>query len=297
MKPTVFIQTNERQEIGARVAAHSLKRASARPDAFDVRIMRTAEFPWLAAREGQPFLRGGGSRVWTMQDLQSFTPLRFMPPKLMGYEGVALVIDPDVFAVADVMELLDRDRQGKSVLCRFRPGDGGRRPYYASSVMLLDCARLRHWDAERQFDELFRRERDYLDWVQLKLEPEESIGQLEDEWNDFDRLTERTRLLHNTKRKTQPWKTGLPVDFTPAQHVSEGLGQRLRSFGRRMLGRGAGTDFYRAHPDPRQEALFFRLLGECLDNGAIPEAMLRDAMAADYIRHDAFEVLSRARAA
>ena len=41
-----------------------------------------------------------------MEDLQSFTPLRFMPPQLMGYEGRAIVIDPDVFAVGDVYELL-----------------------------------------------------------------------------------------------------------------------------------------------------------------------------------------------
>jgi hypothetical protein len=47
---------------------------------FDVRFIHTRDHPFLAAREGQSFLRGGTTRVWRMDDLQSFTPLRFMPP-------------------------------------------------------------------------------------------------------------------------------------------------------------------------------------------------------------------------
>ena len=87
--------------------------------------------------------------------------------------------------------------------------------YFASSVMLLDCAKLRHWRCEEQFNELFEFKRDYMDWVSLKLEPRETIGLLEKEWNDFDRLTAATKMLHNTRRITQPWKTGLPIDFEP----------------------------------------------------------------------------------
>jgi hypothetical protein len=48
---------------------------------------------------------------------------------------------------------------------------------------------------------------------------------------------------------------------------------------------------YKPHPDPRQEQLFFRLLGECLDQGLISEASLRMEMARNHVRHDAFEVL------
>jgi len=42
----------------------------------------------------------------------------------------------------------------------------------------------------------------YAKWVCLKLESRESIGVLEDEWNDFDKLTSETRMLHNTRRLT-----------------------------------------------------------------------------------------------
>ena len=139
-----------------------------------------------------------------------------MPPELMGYQGRSVVIDPDVFAVADVWDLLSRDMQGHAILCRPKSGNKGKHGCLATSVMLLDNARLTHWKVEQQFNEMFEFKRDYMKWVCLKYEDPETIGLFENEWNDFDHLTEKTRMLHNTKRRTQPWKTGLPVDFRPA---------------------------------------------------------------------------------
>ena len=109
MKACVFIHTNHRQMIGALVSQYSIRRHSAHAEAFDVRIIHTDDHAFLRAREGQDYLRGGRRRQWLMDDLQSFTPLRFLPPELMGYAGRAIVIDPDVFAVGDVSELLSRD--------------------------------------------------------------------------------------------------------------------------------------------------------------------------------------------
>ncbi len=138
MKPCAFVHTNHRQMVGALVSQYSMRRNSAHNDHFDVRIIHTQDHPFLRAREGQFYLRGGHKRQWLIEDLQSFTPLRFMPPELMGYQGRAVVIDPDVFAVGDVYELLTRDMQGKALMCRARKGPKS----FASSVMLLDCAKL-----------------------------------------------------------------------------------------------------------------------------------------------------------
>jgi hypothetical protein len=298
MKSCVFIHTNHRQMVGALVSQHSIRRNSAHNDAFDVRLIDTKDHPFLTAREGQLYLRDGLKRVWLNDDLQSFTPLRFAPPELMGYEGRAIVIDPDVFAVADIYELLTRDMQGKAILCRTHSGIKRTvRGSFASSVMLLDCAKLTHWQVERQFGELFTFERDYTPWVGLHDEDPDTIGTFEPEWNDFDRLTERTRLLHNTRRKTQPWKTGLPVDFRPTEHFPA-----FPPFGwlmtarRKLFGEYALLGHYNRHPDPRQEALFFGLLRECLDQGVIGEDLLRAAMRSDHIRHDALERLAAAPA-
>ncbi len=298
MPSCVFIHTNQRQMVGALVSQHSIRRHSAHNDAFEVRLIDTRDHPFLQAREGQPYLRDGQRRPWLSDDLQSFTPLRFLPPQLMAYQGRAIVIDPDVFALADIYELLSRDMAGKAILCRTHSGIKRTvRGSFASSVMLLDCARLRHWRVEEQFGQLFTFERDYTSWVGLKDEDPGTIGTIEPEWNDFDRLTERTRLLHNTRRKTQPWKTGLPVDFRPTEHFPP-----FPPFGwlmtarRKLLGEYALLGRYSRHPDPRQEALFFGLLRECVEQGVVKEDFLRAAMGADHIRHDALERVAKAPA-
>ncbi len=293
MRPRVFIHTNDKQWVGALLSRHSLERNSAHADRFDVEILHVDDFPFLWEREGQRFLRGGTrDRVWRMDDLQSFTPLRFVPPERMGYTGRACVIDPDIFAVGDVYELLSRDMEGAAVMAR--PRSERRDGAAATSVMLLDCAALRDWDAAAQFAELFRFERDYKDWIELRdLEPGR-IGWLEPEWNDFDRLTPQTKLLHNTKRRTQPWKTGLPVDFIPADKFKRIPPlQRLMRLRAEWFGEHALLGRYRAHPDRNQERFFFGLLRECLENGVVSEAMLRDEMRRNHVRHDAFQVLER----
>jgi hypothetical protein len=288
----VFIHTNHRQVTGALVAAHSLKRNSKNVDKFDVQIIHTKDHPFLLAKEGQLFKRNGVKRPWRNEDLQSFTTLRFMPPELMGYQGRAVVIDPDVFAAGDVWQLLTRDMEGKAILCRKRSGPKKWAGCYASSVMLLDCAKLTHWRCEEQFNEMFAFKRDYMDWISLKLEPKSSIGLLEKEWNDFDKLTPRTKLLHNTRRMTQPWKAGLPIDFTPADTFwpfpPVGWVMRWR---RRVLGDYALLGRYKSHPDPHQEHFFFGLLRECLEQGIVSEDMLRAEMRENHVRHDALEVL------
>jgi hypothetical protein len=215
MKPCIFIHTNEKQIIGALVSQYSFKRFAADASAFNVQLIKTEDYPFIRSHHGRPYLRDGLHREWKSDDLQSFTVLRFMPPELMNYEGRSLVVDPDVFCVSDIMDLLSRNMNGRAILARLRtktkPG------VYASSVMLLDNEKLNHWKVEENFEEMFAFKRDYMKWIGLELEPPENIGELESVWNDFDQLTRSTRMVHNTRRKTQPWKTGLPVDFRPPE--------------------------------------------------------------------------------
>ncbi|HVM85062.1 MAG TPA: hypothetical protein VMW18_14320 [Candidatus Binatia bacterium] len=297
MECKVFIQTNDEQYLGALIAAYALRRNSRHADKFSVELMHTRDHPWLGRHVGQPFLRGEEHRVWKRSDLQSFTPLRFMPPKLMGYSGRAVVIDPDCFALADVWELFSRDMQGKALMCRWRPAFKDLAGYRASSVMLLDNAKLTHWDAEKTFDELFAFKTDYMKWIKLEYEPEETVGLLEPEWNDFDNLTPSTKILHNTYRRTQPWKTGLPVDFTVRlkRKKAKGFPANILQAVKR-LGKEEKPNTYLPHPDPNQEQLFFSMLGECLDQGIIDVDLVKREMAADHIRHDALD-LCRRRAA
>lgn len=289
MRNAVFIHTNPKQIVGALVARHALQSRSAAPERFDVRIVQTTDFPAFAQFEGRSYLREGRQVTWRNDDLQSFTPLRFAVPELMGYDGRAVLIDPDIFALGDINELLERDMGGAAVLARRMAGDSRRPLHYASSVMLMDCARLGHWQWETDFERVFRGERDYRDWMWLLAEPPGSVAPLEPEWNDFDTLTPATKLLHNTHRRTQPWKTGLPSDFTPRGTT---LKSRAGIWLRKLAGNGAGR--YRRHPDAAQERLFFRMLGECLDDGSIDRALLDAEIARGHVRVDAMDCVARA---
>src|SRR6185369_15343324 len=121
---------------------HSLLRASRHADAFDVRFLEADDHAFLRQRDGQPFLHHGERKVWRYADAQSFSPLRFMPPEVMGYQGRAVVIDPDIFALGDIWELLSCDMGGKAILARPRSGTMAPGSAMTSSVMLLDCPRL-----------------------------------------------------------------------------------------------------------------------------------------------------------
>ncbi len=295
MNHCVFIHTNPKQIVGAIVAEHALRRNSPNRDKFDVRIINTVDYPFLREHEGKLYLRDGVKRVWLNDDLQSFTPLRFMPPELMGYQGRAVIIDPDIFAVGDIWQLLNRDMQGKAIFCRQRSGPKGFVDHcMASSVMLLDCSKLTHWQCEKNFRAMFDGGLDYHDWICLKTEDRDTIGSLEHEWNDFDKLTANTKMLHTTRRKTQPWKTGLPVDWRIAERfrLFPPIGWLMRAR-RKLFGEYAFLGNYKQHPDKNQELFFFGLLRECVESGKVTVEMLREEMEANHVRHDAFEVLER----
>jgi hypothetical protein len=285
MKPTVVIHTNDKQMLGALVSAHSFRRNSRDPGAFDVRILNTSEYPELR-KSGRTIVRGGHERAWDPDDLQSFTPLRFAIPDLVGHNGLALVTDPDVFAVGDASELFSRDLQGKAIWCRPRPGYDKITDPLATSVMLLDCARLPHWRFAEQLDALWAHRIDYLDWINLKLENLDTIGLLEPEWNDFDHLTPATKLLHNTKRRTQPWKTGLPIDFTFRE-------RGLLNFALPIVRKLAPN--YTRHPDRRQEAYFYALLAEALDTGSIEREQVEREVRLGHVRPDSLALIERYR--
>jgi hypothetical protein len=300
MKPIYFIHSNHKQIVGALVGKYSVERSSPNRDKFDVRIVELKDYPELKGRHGQTFLREGLRVRWDNEDLQSFTPLRFLSPEVMGYEGRSIMVDPDVFALSDVWELFSMDMQDKAILARrIKPTKKNPKTYWASSVMLLDNAKLKHWRWAQAVDEMFRGQRDYRDWISLELEPQETVGELDECWNAFDRLDPSVKLLLNTARVTQPWKAGLPIDYlpkTPRPEPAPVLGVIPRKHYDRMsaLIRGetyAPLGFYRQHPDPNQERLFFTLLQECLDLGIVTEAMLRQEIRHNHVRRDVFEML------
>lgn len=299
MKPTVFVHAKKDQWVGAKVSAYSFKRNSAHPDQFDVRIIFLEDYPFLARREGQSFRRDKMVIPWNVKDPQSFTLLRFLPPQLMGYQNKAVVVDPDIFAVGDIMDLFNRDMKDAAVLCRkIYPKPTSKkpnhRPFNVSSVMLMDCPKLRHWEWEKNIEDVFSGKRNYNHWMSLRLESPDSIGELEECWNHMDTLDPTTRLLHNTRRSTQPWMTGLPYDAYRNVKLMKIIPERWVN-GILSLFRGEGYlpyGRYQKHPDPRQEKFFMSLLKECLDKNEITRDELSDHISQKNVRPDVFELLS-----
>jgi hypothetical protein len=293
IKPKVFIQTNKKQELGALLSRYSLISNSKRPDAFDVELMMVENLPQLMKRHGQSYLRHGQKVLFNRYDLQSFTMTRFLPPSLMNFQGRAVVIDPDVFALGgvDIMNLLERDMHGKAILAC---SAGGQK--FKTSVMLLDCAKLKHWDWEKCVEEIFSFKRDYRSWVNLELEPADSVGILEEEWNHCDILNEKTKLIHYTRRLTQPWKTGLKVDFQydlPQSKIA-----RIRQLALRPLKilLGKETKFrskYQENPFPEQKKFFFQLVSRALSENELNKEFIIDNVKNGYVRSDIFEVLDK----
>jgi hypothetical protein len=306
-KPTVFIHTNDKQILGALVGMYSMKKASHCADAFDVKLIRLEETPHLMKRQGQEYLRKGKNAVWLNEDLQSFSPLRKMVPQLMGFSGRAVVTDPDVFAIGDIYNLLTMDMGGKAIMCR-NVSDGYKgngNSFFASSVMLLDCSRLAHWCWDEEIDQMFEGKLDYGPWIGLKTENPETIGEIGEEWNSFDKLTTDTKLLHTTERSTQPWRTGLPIDFdlnTKSSAIQRhnavesgalaGLFRRLVKSGQKEKPAEVGR--YRRHPDPAQEKLFFELLRGAIEAGCVDKSLVMRGMAKSDVRKDALELLEAA---
>jgi hypothetical protein len=209
----------------------------------------------------------------------------------MDYQGRALVIDPDVFAVRSLVPLLTADMAGKSILCRFMQdgflGDKG--AYYSTGVMMLDCSKLEHWNWEAELSGLFAGRNDYWDLLQLKTENPEHIGELDERWNSLDKLTADTCLLHFTRSCTQPWKSGLPMpDDVYDPTAPWPFAARLRRLvSKRPLRR------YQRNPYADQERFFFDLLARCLVDGALPESFVHSEIAKSRLRADTFDLLEK----
>jgi len=301
MKPVVFIHTNRLQSLAAEVCAYSLKARSATPHAFDVRILLLEDVPQIAGRTGEAYTYKGRKYHWTNDEAQSCNVLRMRVPALMNFGGRALVLDSDVFALGDVVELLSRDMGGNAIVCRRHDLASFGETRLSTSVMLLDCSRLAHWNWDAEIDRVFAHELDIDTWLHLEHEDPEAFGPLEDRWNEYDAIRPDTRLLHMTNRRTQPWKTGLPIDWGINPRADSWLPERVRLLRlRRWVKRWraalhpGGQLVYARHPDTNVERTFFALLRECLETGAVSRERLEADIRARRLRRDAFELLDAA---
>ena len=273
----MFICTNRQQRIPALISRYSILRNSKHTDEFEVEILNAEDFEELRKLNGAQFLRGGKLYTWHDELGQSFTFVRFSPPKLMNYQGRAMVMDPDTLVLADIYDLLSRkfnDRDG--LAC---PVENKR-----SSLMVLDCSKVR-WELNKLLDGLLHQQYDYLDLIRLKLE--KNFGSYEPEWNHLDTLTDQTKVIHFTNRTTQPWRAGLPIEKRGTKILN--LVPKKRIY--RLLHIRDKTSYHEENPSPEQRNLWLSYLKEGLAQGVITEKSLRREVKEGHLRKDTFEII------
>jgi lipopolysaccharide biosynthesis glycosyltransferase len=188
----VFIGYDRREDIAYQVLKYSIDAHASRP--LDIRPLKIAD---LNFRRHDPLAS------------TEFTFTRFLVPSLCDYRGLALFMDCDMVALADLNPLFDLDMSNlalRVVKHDYRPTsavkmDGKVQTVYPrknwSSFMLMNCANLTLWMPEAV-------ETRPPSWLhRFEGIPDEQIGDLPRTWNVLDRYADDTQLIHYTEGG--PW--------------------------------------------------------------------------------------------
>lgn len=271
----IFIHTNKKQEIAAIISKYSIEKNLS--NKIPVQILYVEEFSNIMENNNKKYLRSGKKISFNISDLQSFTLLRFLIPEYCGFEGNALVIDPDIFVAnnTDLNQIFKFKGPYKIKACY-----DYNKNCYKSSVMLLNNSELKHWNS-KIIEDLFNFKLDYS--YLLNLQYENDVIELEKEWNEYDILTDATKLLHFTNRITQPWKTGLNIDFDLIPKYS--INNILKNYMLKKFVR------YKNHNDHKSILLFYSLFREAYKNGYLSLALINYHIDNKNLKRDILEII------
>ncbi len=180
----IFLGTEPAQHRAERVFVWSVEKARDRSRVYEIHLMKD--------------LVGFNRWWWTT----GFTNYRLAIPDLAGGSGRAIYNDVDQIYLADPGELFDTDMVGHGFLAIAAKGRTADVPF-DSSVMLIDCARMNPaWT-------LVEAQNGRKSAMLNKAAAIPGLwGELAPEWNarDAEYCSGRSKLVHYTKLKTQPWQ-------------------------------------------------------------------------------------------
>ncbi|MDB2689112.1 hypothetical protein N9Z25_06750 [Luminiphilus sp.] len=271
----IFVHTNDVQALGAKIAAFSFSRALPQSSPVGVSVLSTETSAELMHFHGSFYLYKGRKVTFDIGDIQSFTLLRLAIPEVMQYEAKSLVVDPDVFWVSNESpcQLFDYVDAEKPIACVHDQ-------HWRTSVMVTNNHELRSWSMLNTITAL-KEGADYKQLIELMHVDQSKINLLPPCFNCFDHLPADGKVLHFTRRQTQPWRTGLPL--------REKYGE---NFGTRTIKALLGKNKHLAHPDPKLESLFFKIAREALDAGYITKEEILQAQSAGLVRQDFLRLLT-----
>jgi hypothetical protein len=274
-----FIQANNKQLIGAKIAQAAIMRQSG----ILPTILNVSETTNLGL-QGLRYKRDGKWLNYNASDLQSFTLVRFLPPTIMNFEGFSLIIDPDIFAIRNLSNFisLTNEKDFSVLACK-------KKEFFDSSVMIINNEKFSsRYSWEKIIENLSSGVLDYKDLMTLNI-PNLKIKNLDRIFNSLDSFSSDTVFIHTTNRLTQPWKTGLKIDFTrnnPGYYFS--LIPKKLVF--KVLGKYPSR--YKKHPDPKVEDLFFDLARSAIKDGYLSIEEIKLAINKGFVRKDFLRLIS-----
>lgn len=197
----VFIGSGEVSRLERKVMMYSLRKNSRREVDIWVfngthnSIERNADKPYLAPL----------SLELKYHNFTEFSLYRYLIPQLCNFEGRAIYVDSDMVCLDDIGQLFDLPMNGCDFLASKHYGE----EEWGTSVMLIDCAKCR-FDLDEIFREIGEGKYTLLDFSRMNPKYRQyhplQIGELDPNWNVFDRHDEQTKLIHYTELLTQPWR-------------------------------------------------------------------------------------------
>lgn len=201
----VFIGSGEASLLERKVAIYSLRKHSKRD--LDIYVFNGTHNA-IELNDSEPF-PAPLSLELKYQNITEFSLYRYLIPEICNYQGKAIYIDSDIICLTDIGKLFETPLNGCDFLAKADAYNRMGSKLWALSVMLIDCDRCR-------FDlESFYKEIDlglYTDKDLACMSPAflahhpHKIGNLDRNWNVFDRADKDTNLIHYTNLYTQPWK-------------------------------------------------------------------------------------------
>lgn len=147
----------------------------------------------------------------------NFGFVRFVVPRLNNYHGKAIYLDADQLVFTDINELGDvLDSNHAIGLVNQPQGTFGVKPvgqHNQTSVMALDCEKLRDWNPDTMFahvvpnrSELQPGQIHYRDFMMLTWFDQSQIQPIDPRWNHFNIVEPDSKLTHFSYVRSQPWK-------------------------------------------------------------------------------------------
>lgn len=136
-----------------------------------------------------------------------FSNYRWLIPEICGYQGRAIFLDSDMVCLSDIGHFYDADMNGCDMLAKAEAYKGD--SAWGMSAVLFDCTKCK-FDLDAIFGQVDKKLFTNTDFHQmskafLKYHPYK-IDPIDPNWNSFDYADEKTKLIHYTNLRTQPWK-------------------------------------------------------------------------------------------